>query len=152
MRQHLEFQVAGGHRRKAMLVEMPRDFGQRIVCDLRRLFFRALRYAFFERGFFFRHFAATRFQRLGFFFIALLFRVRCQHAFAVDYAFKGGAHAVVIFGRNRIELMIVAARAIDRDAKKRIAGRGNEIIQRVRANDFLLHFVLIADAVVGAAN
>ena len=65
-------------------------------------------------------------------------------------AFKGGANPVVIFGRDRVELMVMATGAVNREAKERAPSGGDHVVERGGTNHLLGHRVLIADVIIGA--
>ena len=73
---------------------------------------------------------------------------RGHDALAVLHALEGGAQAVVILRRDRVEFVIVAARAVDREAEKRGGRRGDDVVERRGADVRLCDHVLIAHIVV----
>ena len=98
----------------------------------------------------------TRGCQLG---AALLQRLRCvrktlplggrgHDALAMLHTLEGGAQPVVILGRDRIEFVMVAARAVDREAEKRGGRRGDDIVERGGADVGLRDHILIAHIVV----
>ena len=67
---------------------------------------------------------------------------------AVDDAFEGRTDAVIVFGRDGVELMVVAAGAVDGEAEKRASGRGDHVVERGRANHLLGGGILIFHVVI----
>ncbi len=64
---------------------------------------------------------------------AALFR-RGDDAASMSDAFERGAQPVVVLGRDGIELVVVAARAVDGQAEEGAAGRGDHVVERGRAD------------------
>src|SRR6202035_2733868 len=63
-------------------------------------------------------------------------------------AFKRGAQAVIVFSRDRIELVVMAARTVDGEAQKGAAGVGDDVVERGGADVLLRDDVLVADIIV----
>ena len=76
----------------------------------------------------------------------------------MDDAFEGRPNPVVVFSRDGIELMVMAFRAVDRQAQEGAAGRSDHVVEGGGTDDLLGVLVLIADIVIrtghqeGAAN
>ena len=67
---------------------------------------------------------------------------------SVDHAFEGGADAVVVLGRDGVELMMMATGAVDREAEESASGGGDHVVERGGADDLLGVGILIADVIV----
>ena len=66
----------------------------------------------------------------------------------MDDAFEGRPNPVVVFSRDGIELMVMAFRAVDRQAQEGAPGGGDHVVERGGTDDLLGVLVLIADVVV----
>ena len=78
---------------------------------------------------------------------ALLFRR--HHAATMGDTLKSGADAVVILCGNGIKLVIVAACAVDGEAKESAAGGRDHVIQSGGTDVLLRDDILIADIIIG---
>ena len=70
----------------------------------------------------------------------------------MDRALEGRPDAVVIFGRDGVELMVMAFRAVDRQAQEGAAGRCDHIVEGGGPNHLLGHGVLVAHVIIGAGH
>ena len=77
-------------------------------------------------------------------------RLRLEGAFAVPHAGEGGDQLVILALRNGIELVIVAAGAVDGEAEERLADGADDVLQFVLPDDGFHRgaLLLLADFVV----
>ena len=75
-----------------------------------------------------------------------------DRAFAMHRAGESRIHRVIILRRERIEFVVVAARAAERDAKESLTRRADHFIERVRADLRCRDGILVADIVVRPRN
>ena len=66
----------------------------------------------------------------------------------MDDPFEGGADTVIVFGRDGVELMVVATGAVDRQSEESAARRGDHVVERGGADDLLGGDVLVAHVVI----
>ena len=70
----------------------------------------------------------------------------------MDDAFERGADAVIVLGRDGVELMVMATGAIDRESEEGAPSRGHHIVKRGRTDYLLGDGILVADVVIGAGH
>ena len=75
-----------------------------------------------------------------------------KRAAAMDDAFEGGADTVIVFGRDGVELVVMATGAVDRKSEERAARRGDHVVERGGADDLLGDRVLVAHVVIGSGD
>ncbi len=67
----------------------------------------------------------------------------------MDDTFEGRPNPVVVFGRDGIELMVMAFRAVDRQAQEGAPGRCDHVVEGSGSDDLLRDQVLIVDVIIG---